>query len=83
MPDPGPEKYLDGLFGQLERPPRIIASVMRFCSLSFVETAHARGAIVITDEGSKDDWTTLLAWGSDGIQTDHPADLIAYLDARR
>jgi glycerophosphoryl diester phosphodiesterase len=82
MPDPGPEKNLAALFDRLDPPPRIIASMMKYCSASFVETAHSRGAIVITDEGSKDDWATLLEWGNDGIQTDHPAELIAYLDAR-
>lgn len=82
MPDPGPEKSLALLFDRLDPPPRIIASVMKYCSASFVETAHARGAIVITDEGSKDDWPTLLKWGNDGIQTDHPAELIAVLRSR-
>lgn len=81
MPDPGPEKHLEGLFDRLDPPPRFVASVMKFCSQSFVETAHARGAIVITDEGTKDDWPQLLAWGNDGIQTDRPAELIAYLNA--
>ncbi len=82
MPDPGPENNLPALFERLDRPPRIIASVMKYCSASFVATAHARGAIVITDESSKDDWATLIEWGNDGIQTDHPAELIAYLNSR-
>ncbi len=81
MPDPGPEKNLEPMLGKLAVPPRIIASVMKFCSERFVEVAHQRHAIVITDEGSADDWPTMIEWGMDGIQTDHPARLIAYLDA--
>jgi hypothetical protein len=56
---------------------------MKNCSQSFVETAHAQGAIVITDEGTRDDWPALLAWGNDGIQTDRPAELISYLESRQ
>jgi glycerophosphoryl diester phosphodiesterase len=82
MPDPGPEKNLEGLFGRFSPRPRIIASVMKYCSSTFVEIAHTRGAIVITDEASKSDWPQLLDWGNDGIQTDHPAELIAFLKAR-
>jgi glycerophosphoryl diester phosphodiesterase len=83
MPDPGPEKNLVPLVTKLDPAPRVIATVMRYCSPTFVETAHARGAIVITDEGDRDDWPALLEWGNDGIQTDHPADLIALLESRR
>ncbi len=83
MPDPGPEKNLEPMFEKFERVPRIVASVMKYCSKEFVEFAHARGAIVITDEGSRDDWEQMIAWGMDGIQTDHPADLIAFLDRSR
>ncbi len=82
MPDPGPEKNLAGLFAALDLAPRVIASVMKHCSTSFVATAHMNGAIVITDEGTRDDWPVMLAWGVDGIQTDHPAELIAYLRSR-
>lgn len=82
MPDPGPEKNLEGLFEKLDPAPRVIASVIKYCSETFVATAHANGAIVITDEGRRDDWSTMLARGVDGIQTDHPAELIAYLESR-
>jgi glycerophosphoryl diester phosphodiesterase len=82
MPDPGPERNLEPLFGKLDTPPRIIASVKKFCSPTFVETAHKRHAIVITDEDSTADWPALLASGNDGIQTNTPADLIEFLDKR-
>ncbi len=80
MPDPGPNENLETTISALTPPARIIASVMKFCSQSFVETAHARGAIVITDESSPDDWPKMIEWGMDGIQTDDPAKLIEYLD---
>ncbi len=83
MPDPGPGENLEPLFGKFETKPRIVASVMRFCSQGFVETAHAHGAIVITDEDSPDDWAQMLAWGMDGIQTDRPAELVQYLRGPR
>lgn len=83
MPDPGPDENLEPMFGRFENKPRIVASVMRFCSESFVETAHVRGAIVITDEDSPDDWPKMLAWGMDGIQTDRPAELVQFLKGPR
>lgn len=77
MPDPGPEKNLAKLLD--EHKPRIVASVWEFLSKSFVESCHKAGAIVICDEDGTDCWKDMLAWGTDGIQTDHPADLIEYL----
>lgn len=81
MPDPGPEKNLAKLLE--EHKPRIVASVWEFLSKSFVESCHKVGAIVICDEDGTDCWKDMLAWGTDGIQTDHPADLIAYLQERQ
>lgn len=85
MPDPGPERFLEPLFGKLDPPPRVIASVQRFCSKTFVQTAHDHGAIVITDEenATPADWQALLDWGNDGIQTDDAQGLIAYLEQRK
>lgn len=83
MPDPGPGENLEMIVDRFETKPRIIASVMKFCSEDFVEAAHARGAIVITDEESPDDWPKMLEWGMDGIQTDHPAELIKFLKGPR
>lgn len=80
MPDPGPEKNLMNLIDRLS--PRVIASVWKFLTKTFVDTCHAHGAIVIVDEGGPDCWEQALAWGTDGIQTDHPADLIAFLESK-
>ncbi|MBN2307943.1 MAG: hypothetical protein JXR94_03170, partial [Candidatus Hydrogenedentes bacterium] len=51
-------------------------------SESFARACHDAGAIVIVDESDPDCWEQALAWGTDGIQTDHPADLVALLKAR-
>jgi len=80
MPDPGPVLFLPQLLESVK--PRVIAAVWRYYSESFVEKCHAAGAIVIVDESEPDCWQDALAWGSDGIQTDHPAKLIRFLEER-
>ncbi|MCL4216689.1 MAG: glycerophosphodiester phosphodiesterase family protein [Candidatus Hydrogenedentes bacterium] len=78
MPDPGPEEFLDALLEDLE--PRVVASVWRFYSPTFVQKCHDAGAIVIVDESDPSCWEDAIAWKSDGIQTDHPAELINFLE---
>jgi glycerophosphoryl diester phosphodiesterase len=77
MPDPGPEENLQQIIDQFE--PTLVASVWRYYSESFVKTCHEAGAMVIVDESDQSCWVDAIAWGSDGIQTDHPAELIEYL----
>jgi glycerophosphoryl diester phosphodiesterase len=77
MPDPGPPMLLEPMLKRMH--PFIVASVWRFYSQDFVDTCHRAGALVIVDESDKNCWDQALAWGSDGIQTDFPADLIARL----
>jgi len=79
MPDPGPEENLPKL---LETEPRVVASVWRFYSPAFVKACHDAGAIVMVDESDPSCWEEAIAWGSDGIQTDHPEELIALLKNR-
>jgi glycerophosphoryl diester phosphodiesterase len=79
MPDPGPEENLPKL---LETKPRVVASVWRFYSPAFVKACHDAGAIVMVDESDPSCWEDAIAWGSDGIQTDHPEELIALLKNR-
>jgi glycerophosphoryl diester phosphodiesterase len=81
MPDPGPEKNLAKLL-ETEKP-RIVASVWKQFSKSFVDACHAANAIVICDEEGTECWKDMLTWGTDGIQTDHPEQLIQYLAARK
>lgn len=82
MPDPGPEENLAALIEKFH--PQVIASVYKYLSKSFVETCHRAGAIVIVDEsrGSKEEWETMLRWGTDGIQTNDPEGLIKFLENR-
>jgi len=77
MPDPGPETNLARLIS--EKKPRIIASVWKHCTQNFVKTGQQSGALVIVDEAGTECWDDLLAWGVNGIQTDHPEELIMRL----
>jgi glycerophosphoryl diester phosphodiesterase len=77
MPDPYIEANLPNIIKQLK--PRVIAAVWKHYSKTFVETCHKSGAIVIVDESDPSCWDDAIEWGSDGIQTDHPAKLIEYL----
>lgn len=79
MPDPGPEAFLEIILK--DHQPKIVASSWDNYSEKFAKTCHEAGAIVIVDEDKPDDWAPMLAWGTDGIQTDHPAKLIEYLKA--
>lgn len=78
MPDPGPEKNLDRLIEAAH--PRVIASTWKYLTQDFVDTCHANNAIVIVDESGPTCWQQALEWNTDGIQTDHPAALIEFLD---
>jgi glycerophosphoryl diester phosphodiesterase len=81
MPDPGPEENLPKVIERFQ--PSVIAAVWRHYSRSFVTKCHQAGAIVIVDESAPACWEDALEWNSDGIQTDHPAQLIAFLKLRK
>ena len=83
MPDPGKESNLNAVLAKYQ--PKVVASGMKNCSLSFCKTVHEQEAIVFVDE-SKDnledlklEWTKMIEWGIDGIQTDKPKALISFL----
>ncbi len=80
MPDPGPEKFLAEMLVEYE--PAVVASVWEYFSPTFVSKCHEAGAVVIVDESDPSCWDDALAWGTDGIQTDHPEDFINYLKKR-
>ncbi len=80
MPDPITEQGIPLLVNKLQ--PRVIAATWDHYSKSFVDKCHAAGALVIVDESDSSCWEDAIAWGSDGIQTDHPAKLIELLKAR-
>lgn len=80
MPDPGEFPRLDPLIRTTK--PRVVAAVWRHFSREFVTTCHAHQALTIVDEGGKESWPLAIEWGADGIQTDHPQELIEYLKSR-
>ena len=80
MPDPGPERNLTKLIERFK--PKVIAAVWKHYSKSFAETCHKAGAVVIVDEDGPDCWEDALKWGTDGIQTDYPKELIAFLEKK-
>jgi len=81
MPDPGPEKNLAEVLQLFH--PVVVATTWKQFSASFAEQCHRSGAKVIMDDENPDCWPQALAWGCDGIQTDHPAQLIAMLRQRK
>jgi glycerophosphoryl diester phosphodiesterase len=81
MPDPGPEKFLSDLL-TIHQPP-IVASTAKYFSESFATLCHQKNAIVIVDDKDPTSWVPLLEAGADGIQTDHPKELIEFLQSDR
>lgn len=81
MPDPGPMEKLPALIQRFK--PRVIAAVWKHYSQSFVDMCHNAGAIVIVDESDPSCWEQAVKWGSDGIQTDHPKELIEFLENKK
>jgi glycerophosphoryl diester phosphodiesterase len=81
MPDPGPEENLPEVLERFK--PSVVASVWRYYSRSFAEKCHQAGAIVIVDESDPSCWQDALAWNTDGIQTNQPAQLISLLEHRK
>ncbi len=51
-------------------------------SRDLVNMSHGADALVFVDEQDETSWAQALEWGADGIQTDHPAALIEYLEHR-
>jgi glycerophosphoryl diester phosphodiesterase len=79
MPDPDPDD-LAGFQAILKRiNPSVVAPVWSDFSKELVDISHAAGALVIVDEKDRSSWKQALEWDADGIQTDHPEELIRYL----
>ncbi|MCA9073771.1 MAG: glycerophosphodiester phosphodiesterase family protein [Planctomycetaceae bacterium] len=79
MPDPDPGASLPAMLQETR--PQIVAPVWGDFSANFSEPCHAAGALVFVDEkeSAKENWQQALDWGADGIQTDAPEKLIAFL----
>lgn len=77
MPDPYDFSNLSKVL-QKDKP-RVIASSWEYYSKEFADACHAAGAIVIVDDDGPQCWEPALEWGTDGIQTDEPEQLIAFI----
>jgi glycerophosphoryl diester phosphodiesterase len=83
MPDPGPEENIEQACQAFH--PQVMASDMGQLNASFVQKAHQNGTLVFVDEnkGTAEEWSQILEWGTDGIQTDDPEKLISFLKRRK
>jgi len=83
MPDPGHAENIAEVARQVQ--PDVIAPVMDNFSEEYVKIAHALNIKVFVDEnkGNEAEWTIILDWGADGIQTDNPQALIRFLSERK
>lgn len=79
MVDPGSESRMDEVFSQIKT--SALATDMGELTSNFVEKAHRNKAIVFVDEkeGTEAEWSMILKWKTDGIQTDRPEELIQFL----
>lgn len=82
MPDPGPVENIAEVVSQVQ--PRVIATDMDNLSETYMKIAHGYNTKVFVDEdkGNVAEWTKILDWGTDGIQTDNPQSLIRFLSER-
>jgi glycerophosphoryl diester phosphodiesterase len=79
MPNPGSGENLQPLIDMFK--PVVVATDMKELNAEFVAVAHRNNVKVITDEkkGNPAEWDQILTWQTDGIQTDHPEELIKFL----
>jgi glycerophosphoryl diester phosphodiesterase len=79
MPDPQSEENIKVAVEKIKAP--LIATDMGELSQSFVNEAHKYGARIFVDEkeGTPAEWAKIIGWGTEGIQTDKPAELIEFL----
>lgn len=80
MPDPGPASNIEEVLNHVHT--QMLATDMGELNESFVKIAHRNHAMVTVDEnkGTPAEWTQILDWKTDGIQTDRPAELISFLN---
>jgi len=82
MPDPGPKENIERVVKEVH--PKVIATDMGELSQAYMAIANKHNVKVIVDEdkGTEAEWTQILEWGTEGIQTDDPEKLIAFLERR-
>jgi len=79
MPDPGPKENIATIAARLQ--PAVIATDMGQLNEEYMQIARENHTFVFVDEDSGDEaeWTKILEWGTEGIQSDHPEELIRFL----
>jgi glycerophosphoryl diester phosphodiesterase len=79
MPDPGTSKDLINIINKTHS--KIIATDIGQLSRKFIEDAHAKDAMVFTDDEKESikEWEKIIEMKTDGIQTDKPEELITFL----
>ena len=82
MPDPGPKENIVKVIAEVQ--PHVIATDMGELSKDYMQIAHENNTLVFVDEdqGNEEEWSRILDWGADGIQTDKPQALIRFLSER-
>ncbi len=82
MPDPGPKENIAKVVEEVH--PRVIATDMDELNKDYMKIAQKYNIKVIVDEdkGTEKEWEKIIKFGTDGIQTDRPAALIAFLKNR-
>jgi glycerophosphoryl diester phosphodiesterase/predicted neuraminidase len=79
MPDPGPKANIANVATKVQ--PTVIATDMGQLNEEYMQIARENHSLVFVDEdkGDEAEWTQILEWGTDGIQTDNPEELIEFL----
>jgi len=82
MPDPGPKENIANVATKVQ--PAILATDMGQLDQEYMQIARTHHSLVFVDEdkGDEAEWTRILEWGTDGIQSDHPGELIKFLSKR-
>ena len=83
MPDPGPTRNIVEVTKQVQ--PLVIATDMGELSEEYMKIARENHVKVFVDEdiGDEAEWTRILDWGTEGIQTDKPQELVRFLENRK
>lgn len=79
MPDPGSAKNIAKVAKEVQ--PQVIATDMGKLNADYMKIAHENNLIVFVDEdkGNTQEWQRILDWGTEGIQTNKPEELIRFL----
>ena len=80
MPDPGPKENILKIAETTH--PIVIATDMGELNEEYMQIAKSKNIKVFVDEdeGTEAEWTKIIKWGTDGIQTDDPKKLIDFLN---